>query len=486
MTAANPLREPAGSMIGRIRPGWVVGALACVATHCTLTNRIDVCDRPRPAPHQINVRTEGDQLVATNRALAPMPDGRALLAFVSDVSASDVDDEVRVLRIDGAGQPAITCENEREFTLWPDLTHPQDGHPIAGVTLSAPEALADAGLLVWATYEPSDTSYAPEILALPYDGRSGCLFNGASRATLGGVPAGGRFTDLEVVGTGTDEFLVIWSQAAAGALAGQSFARAFHLSLGTPSWLPVQDVSGTPVTSAPAEVRFGPGSTPLFAVTTLGGGRIAIASLASLTLEPQLAVVDTAMRVLVAPFSIGAAAGMVSAIGLDVDVAFDGSQLLVVWSTADAAGHREVMGRLLTPEGDFLRGPLSHAAEPFVIPIADPDDHVLPSIAALPGGGFAVAWVREQPGAGSAPNRSIELGVITPAGDRAFLDPSCDRREVAASGALPGSHTRPSIVVLPDGSVLVAWSAIDAGGADVSGAAIYAVGMASRDLLPTR
>lgn len=473
-------------MMGRGRPGWVVGAIACVATQCTLTNRIDVCDRPHPAPHEINVRTEGDQLVATNRALAPMPDGRALLAFISDVSASDMHDEVRVLRVDGAAQPAITCENERESTLWPDASNPQDGHPIAGLTLSAPEALADAGLLVWATYEPSDTTYAPEILALPYDGRSGCLFHGTTRYALGTLPAGGQFTDLAVVGTGTDEFLVIWSQAAHGALAGQSFARAFHIQVGMPSWLPVQDVSGTPVTNAPAEVRFGPGPTPLFAVATLTGGHLAIASLASLTLEPQLAVVDTAMRTVVAPFSIGAAAGMVSAIGLDLDVAFDGAQLLVVWSTADAAGHREVMGRLLTPEGDFLNGPLSPAAEPFVIPIGDHDDHVLPSVAALPGGGFAVAWVREQPGAGSTPNRSVELGVVTAAGDRAFLDPSCDRREVAASAALPGSHTRPSIVVLPDGSVLLTWSAIDAGGADVSGTAIYSMGMPSRDLLPTR
>lgn len=457
-------------------------ALACAQPSCSLASAIDVCSREAAPPEQINVRTEGDQLVTSNGALATMPDGRALVAWVSQRSATDPTEEVRLLRLDGSGRGVITCENEREHTVWPATADEPASTSIVALTAHAPAGLADAGLLAWGEGPEGSAGHAPAVFALPIDGRSGCVFAGARRHELGLGPPEAVLVDLEIVGTGADEFLVVWSLAPREGLGVESRARAFRIELGEPRWLPVVDDTGTPVADEPARVRFGERAASSLAAVAAGGS-VVLVTLDALTLEPSLTLTDGALRARARPISIGPPSTQTSASGVDVDVAYDGAQLLAVWTHVGDAG-RQVMGRLLTPQGDFLRSELSPQGDAFVVPADEEAETIFPSVAALPGGGFVVTWVRELPGAGDQQNRSVALGVVTAEGERGFTNGACDRSEIDLVGILPGTHSRPSVTTLPDGSAVVAWNAVDAGGADASGTSVYALGASTRQLLP--
>lgn len=145
------------------------------------------------------------------------------------------------------------------------------------------------------------------------------------------------------------------------------------------------------------------------------------------------------------------------------------SNVVVVWGSyaeASATSLMDVYGQILSPNGQKIGGE-------FLVNQFTSYNQRTPSIAALPNGGFVVAWVSEQERL-VAPNlgtNDVNYGVTTSAS--AVQNPSVDiyARLYNNSGTALGNEflvntdsnpcANPSVAAATDSSFLVAWSAHD-------------------------
>ncbi len=141
------------------------------------------------------------------------------------------------------------------------------------------------------------------------------------------------------------------------------------------------------------------------------------------------------------------------------------SNVVVVWGSQNQAGGKslqDVYGQILSPGGQKVGGE-------FLINQFTNFNQRTPSVAALAGGGFVVAWVSEQQrqlaaAAGAASNYVSSAG---------SLNPSVDiyARVFAAGGAAVGSEflvnadnnpcANPAVAAAADGGFLITWSVRD-------------------------
>jgi hypothetical protein len=136
--------------------------------------------------------------------------------------------------------------------------------------------------------------------------------------------------------------------------------------------------------------------------------------------------------------------------------------VIVVWGSFDEAGPnslQDVYGRIFSPDGSPLTGE-------FLINQFTTYNQRTPTVAALPNGGFVVAWVSEQEQVVGAPN----AGLVTPNQE---LYPSVDvyARLYNSSGVAQGSEflvntdsnpaANPDVATGSDGGFMVTWDAKD-------------------------
>jgi hypothetical protein len=99
------------------RAALVVLFLAAFLPACTVFNSVDVCARGGEES-EVNARTEGDQVVYGQGALAALPGGGALVAFESPVSAIfPGQSEIRTAALDRHGHRLSACSEAVEATL---------------------------------------------------------------------------------------------------------------------------------------------------------------------------------------------------------------------------------------------------------------------------------------------------------------------------------------------------------------------------------
>jgi hypothetical protein len=139
------------------------------------------------------------------------------------------------------------------------------------------------------------------------------------------------------------------------------------------------------------------------------------------------------------------------------------SNVVAVWGSFDEAGSdskQDVYGQIFSQTGQKIGGE-------FLINQFTPYNQRTPVIAALAGGGFAVAWVSEQERS-LAPNTGTGVSYTSPTG---IVTPSVDiyARLYNGSGVASGGEflvnsnafpcANPSVAAASDGSFMVAWGA---------------------------
>jgi hypothetical protein len=163
------------------------------------------------------------------------------------------------------------------------------------------------------------------------------------------------------------------------------------------------------------------------------------------------------------------------------------SNVVVVWSSYNEASSnsmQDVYGQIFSPAGQAVGGE-------FLVNQFTSFNQRAPSVAALPGGGFVVAWVSEQERQ-LAPAFGNNLNNFYTASSASALNPSVDiyARQFTATGTAAGSEflvntdnrpcANPSVTAAADGSFLIAWTVRDmanpSNGLDVFARAFTAAG----------
>jgi Ca2+-binding RTX toxin-like protein len=176
-------------------------------------------------------------------------------------------------------------------------------------------------------------------------------------------------------------------------------------------------------------------------LTRLADGSLAIAWIAAADGTPDLEarMFSATGAPLGDAFIIGSSATAAS--GNPVLTALAGGGFVAVW-TGDLAGNPAIRGRLFAADGA--------AGDEFAVAGTDPGAETFPTVAALPGGGFAVAW--QQPAA----DLDIRLRVF----DSAALPTGPD---VVVNTLQLGAQANPAMSVLADGSIIVVWQSLENG-----------------------
>jgi hypothetical protein len=453
-------------------------ALSLLICSCTAASHIDACDRELPDIFTANASTDGDQQTGGPRSLVALPDGRALLAFFSEASSSDPAFDLRAARFDRSSDRVVACDDQRDHTL----VDAAADHSATSLAAAAGPTLTESGVIAW-TSDATPTTPS-RLYVTAFNPANGCLYSEAQWSESFDEMGDARATPSpSIVRTEPNRWLVIWASTSS-APSGSIRAAAFGLSLDTMEPLPLVDRMGRVVTGAVTHHPADHFVSRARAIATRNG-EVAVLVLSSDagTITPQLSFFDAQMRPLRDGrlFTLGSSWERQAAT-TEIDLAFDGRQILAVWTKYDENGRRRAMGRLVTADGDSLRSALAPDGGELRIDPRDDGEETLPSILARPEGGFWITYGRVEPGSDGS-LATIALLALAADGARQFLNPPCDR-DVFAVSESPGSHNAPSIARLADGTIAVAWTALDSGGVDPIGHSILARFMPMRSLLP--
>lgn len=471
--AAHPTILLAGALLAGAVPG------------CTLVSAVDVCSRTASAPIEINVRTDGAQAVSGAHPVAALPDGGAIVVFRSAIAADDDGAgpaSIRIAVLDALGRPAErTCDAPGELDLVPSTP----GVRFDEASIAMPDTTdEELGLVVYSSRDGAGRQIRGAFVS-----RTGCRrgISGDGTFLISDTAPGDadRSALPSVVWLGEQTFLVVWSHSETlppldmRASVRARVVRADETTL--PEFLPtVADPSGASVAIASGVAVGG-------LAASLGADRAGIgwSELRGSALVPHYMVVDGRLEAVVADRALAAVgpADMVrSATARGRAVAFDGAQVVVAWTAADAEGHNRVHARYLDAAGASLTSPQSLDGSPFLVrdDVASEDEGRL-SIAAFRGGGFVVAM--EQVGGEAGRFETISARLFDGTGGAGFANPACDARSFTLVTS-DGDLSEPALERLADGSILVVYTSDGASGADRSGTGVRATHFDARDLLP--
>ncbi|MFO0648035.1 MAG: hypothetical protein U0326_17480 [Polyangiales bacterium] len=264
-------------------------ALCVVAASCSLTNRIDVCEQPTVAAHEVNLRTDGSQALDGVGSLAALPDQGAFIAFTSAVSNDDDGTgpaSIRGAVLDGAGHPLRTCSNDGEAEYEPaGAAGTRADQPSVAMPSVTGE---DTGLVVWRARDAAGQRVRGRFVT-----RAGCAMAPAFTVSTSDVT---RVERPSVAWLGARRFVVTWTSVVGVAtLRGMARVVAYQISL-TPDF-PATELA--PDGAAAGLVVAGNGASYLRA-TALSGGRFLAAWYDPIALRPSVAVFDDRLHAAVA------------------------------------------------------------------------------------------------------------------------------------------------------------------------------------------
>ncbi len=453
-----------------------MGVTICAALigACSVVNDLDVCEREAGPEVDGNVLTPGAQQVHGRGSIAELPGEGGLLAFVSaPMGESTVRREVRLALLTQRGEPIRTCDADGGGEIGV-ATFDEHGDALRYRPFAAASPDPDGHhLVVWS--EATDLLGPGELR-----GRrlwsTGCL--GDVVFAISDSPEWKPVVG-QVAVTGVDQFAVVWSEAfydegRGGATVARVMARVLDTSGSPPEFLgTVRDIDGGPVQLP--EI----GDVQRIAIASIDEDRFAVAAMGG--------GVDTVVRVHVfddrlehiATNDVARTDGLSPHPEGNVEVAFDGEKLLVVWTQPDGSGAQRAMARLLDP----FSGPVSGI---FRIGSTTTGDEVDVTAVARPGGGFFVAWQEENAvGRTDGDGSGVRGVMLDPDGEFQFANPACGQGDFALNATTRGNQESPSLAVV-DGSVFVAWTDDSGVGLDRSESGVRLRVFRSEDLLPNR
>ena len=437
-------------------------AVLCAA--CSLVNRIDACDPTLPGSREADVRTEGSQQVDGAEPLAALPDRGAFLVFTSATSGTDDGSgpaAIRGVLLDGSGAPQRTCGSDGEFEYAPSGAA---GTRADQATVAMPSVLTeDLGIVLWRRRDATGQQQVHGRI-VP---RAGCAMTAAFAVS----DLVDRVERPSVAWLGRGRFAVAWTQLQ-GSITPEGLARVLQVDLSlTPTFLPTElDPSGAGVRLTGA----GNGASQL-RVMRLADSAFLAAWLDPLRLRPWFAAFDDRLATTVSPreasdtpVRMGVQTRTVG--GNQAAFSCDGSQLFGAWTETDAAEVRRLRGRFFSREGDPLRSPLSADGGSFVLSDVPATEEGVVATASMSAGGFMAVWEDNTLASGRA--RGVRAMVFSPDGARRFTPLACDATGVDLLRDVLGTKRSPAVARLADRSVMVAFTAEGAQGADRSGTSV--------------
>jgi len=458
--------------------GWV----ATVAG-CSLASAVDVCDRGPDPEGELNIRTEGDQILQGTRAVTGTPDGRAFVAFTSVSSTDPERAEVRGTRLADDARPIPTCDEARERTLAAiDPAGPAIFN--GGASVAATDDETRPLIVAWA----EDGVEGDRVLLTALDASSGCgYFDGGSLSGIDpyelAARPGGTLSPPRALWLRDDRFAFFWLDVDDTGVSADTRGRVFRINEGGILPQLVVDAqtgertSDRPVALTAAGVR-------TFGFDAIAAeDRVVIARYVGVggRLQVEVSIHREDLSVEEGPFAVSEL--FWGGINYRAALAWDGEQLLVAWAQAAEEGSPpRVWARLLTLQGDFLSSPLAPDGGAFRVSTSEPIAERAPAAVALPGGGFLVGWTS---GSGEMATFDIRGAMFDRAGERQFANRACDRADFPLSQVPEGDQGNVSFARLGD-RVIAAWTDAGGNGADTSGFAVRVAVLEPHTLLPVR
>ncbi|MBP2294912.1 hypothetical protein [Azospirillum rugosum] len=141
-----------------------------------------------------------------------------------------------------------------------------------------------------------------------------------------------------------------------------------------------------------------------------------------------------------------------------------GGGFLTVWTTAgkvgSAAGDTDIHGQLFDAAGNLVGSDI-------LVNSTTAGAQSRPTVAALPSGGFIVAWTDVSQTGADGSGSAVRAQTFSAAGKKVGL-------EFLVNTTTATAQASPSLAVLPDGTVVAAWADGSGSGADTSGSAVRA------------
>jgi hypothetical protein len=454
------------------------------AMGCELVAHIDVCERPRPAATETNVRTDGSQIIDGVQPLVPLAAGGSFLVFtsVSDpLMERTGSSAIRGTLIDPSGVSLRTCDADGEFEYHGDAGL-REHHP----SVAMPTGQTGFGLIVWQEGLGALLGQFVTQSGCPYPGMPmNATFTIANGQSCTGASGAVMYAAPVVWSLGNNTFQVVWPEYNATGR-GTICVRTV-----TPGSLPAL-VDFPPNALAPsgaaAPLQPNGGLVVTTRVAPLDGGGFALAWLeATSTLTGQLAFFDAHLARVGAVRTIAPPATLMGA-GSDqfgLALAWDGAELYVAYSDIQANGTTDLMVRLFDSAGDPLRTPDSPDGS--AVRLTSGPEGIESAVAATPlAQGGALFFYERRATTDDPTARRLYVTALDAAGGHRFLDDACDATAFDIAAGARGRGRLPAATTISSGGVTMAWTIDMSDAADRSGSALRSVGYAPHDLLPIR
>lgn len=461
--------------------------LCIAATGCSLGNSLDVCKRPRPVAWEVNVRTEGAQAASGEQPIAPLPGGGGAIVVFRSANAADDDGtgpaSIRAAVVDQAGKPATrTCDAPGETDLAVGVVGVRNDDP----SIAMPETTAEeVGLVVYTRRTATEQQVRGIFVT---QGACAAALSVEKSFLISDAPIRNDFSSRpSVAWVGARTFVVAWTATSSLDFTSDVRLRVMRQDGAyTPSFLPTL---GSP-TGGSVSVVARPAIREKGRVDRLKDGTFAVLwfEIDGLTRVPHFAFADGTLHFAPPDRALDPTPAPPDHIavpsGAGVSAAFDGAQVLLLWSGIQPDGTTRALGRYFTLLGQPLSSPQSPAGGPFLVrPDAVAQDTGRATLAPFNDGGFLVAT--EQGGGVSAGFNSIHGMAFGSDGAARFANLACDDTSFDLV-ALVGDVSSPHVVRASDGQIFAVFTTDGVAGADRSGSGVRVMSFAPRDLLPLR
>jgi hypothetical protein len=457
-----------------MRPLAALAVLAALGPGCTFVTHVDVCDRTGPPEHDVNQRTEGDQIVEP-QGLARVPGGGGFLVLTS-TSASGVA-ELRRARLDADATSLPTCEMQGEPTVTSPSTE-TTGADAAAVAF--PAAPGEPGLLV----HHERTASGERLWARPVS-ENGCTDNfGATPPLLVADPGPGVSVGFaHIAPLGGRRFAISWvelSRPSPSSAEVHLYGRVLDEHFMT--WLETRRAPSGEAVQIPPDGDFALNHT----LVPMGDGRFGLLWYESSIsrFRVRFAVFDDRFAVVAGPVLLHEANDVpLLDAPTSLAAAFDGAQVFLSWVLFDETDGGRAFGTFLTANAEFLRSERAPDGGRFRIGSLVSGTETDLSATTLPSGGFLVAWTeRDALGRTDATGTGIRALGFDAAGAVLFANRACDRADFPLALDFAGDQSRPVLTTLDDATLLFVYTSQSGVSNDRSGSGLRGVGLRESDL----
>lgn len=448
---------------------------------CTLGNTIDVCERKPTREKDFNTRTEGDQLLPTRNASAPMPSGGAMLVWTSVPMGARP--EVRGALVSADGSLSATCDSAGEITYNPTNQYADQ------VALVAPAANDQLGAVV---YRRHILGQHDEIWVVPING-SGCPLGDTEPKpfALAVGPDGGTFTLPSAAAMSDGSIAVTFTSLAAGVPRPHLLVRRFKLTqIGlAPKFLPTPNSAVGDLADAISPdgahengvlVPMSDGAAMVYFDLEGDGYHIELARLApdfSIRWGPLLLSEQTVPS------------GFLPQ-DISVNLAYEPDSFFITWLTGDLLLQPVVEGMFVSGDGKYLSAPRAPNGGPFRLGTGNGAIEGSVTMTGTGEGGFLAAWQEAGSGSAHADHSGYGLRAVgfDAQGAVRFSNRVCETDDFGLNLEITGDQTQPALTRLADGTVVAAWQSKggDDSDRDRDGFGLKTVGLSLRELFPLK